>query len=101
MLSTPFTASPENVELIDERAYQNLDKRGSQDPIPANLEYYLTDRQIQSLHHFEDFGWRLAFVRRPLFDLPTVVIESPERKQLATIEEDGALNLDPELYLRG
>jgi hypothetical protein len=84
------------VEAIDDTAYQNLDKRGSQEPIPRNLDQYLTSLQLQSLDHLQDFGWQLAFVRRPLFEMPTVVLLSPEGKQYATLEEEGSLNLEPE-----
>ncbi len=83
------------VEAIDDAAYQKLDKRGSQEPVPRDLEHYLTPLQRQSLDHLRDFGWQLAFVRRPLFELPTVVLLSPEGKQYATLEEEGSLNLEP------
>ncbi len=88
------------VETIDDNAYQNLDKRGTQEPIPNQLAQYLTDMQMQSLDQLKDFGWRLAFVRRPLFSSPTVVLLSPEGKQYATLEEEGSLNLDPETCWR-
>jgi hypothetical protein len=99
MLVKPFDAV-EEVESIDDQAYQCLDNRGTQDPIPLNLEYYLTDVQLQSLQHLEDFGWHLAFVRRPLFEMPTVVLLSPEGKQHACLDDDGSLNLEPLLILR-
>ncbi len=84
------------LEAIDDTAYQNLDKRGSQEPIPRDLEHYLTPMQLESLDHLTDFGWQLAFVRRPLFEMPTVVLLSPEGKQYATLDEEGSLNLEPE-----
>lgn len=88
------------VETIDDAAYQNLDKRGTQDAIPVQLGHYLTAMQMQSLDQLADFGWQLAFVRRPLFDKPTVVLISPEAKQYATLEEEGSLNLEPDLVWR-
>lgn len=88
------------VEAIDDAAYQSLDKRGSQEPIPRDLEHYLTPMQLESLDHLKDFGWQLAFVRRPLFEMPTVVLLSPEGKQYATLEEEGSLNLEPEQHWR-
>lgn len=94
MLTMP--AGVKVVEAIDDAAYQKLDKRGSQPPIPHNIEQYLTPLQRQSLDNLKDFGWQLAFVRRPLFELPTVVLLSPEGKQYATLEEEGSLNLEPE-----
>ena len=65
------------VENIDDAAYQNLNKRGTQEAVPQQLAQYLTEMQMQSLEQLEDFGWRLAFVRRPLFASPTVVLHSP------------------------
>ena len=88
------------VETIDDAAYQNLDKRGTQEAVPAQLGQYLTVMQRQSLEQLEDFGWQLAFVRRPLFDKPTVVLISPEAKQYATLEDEGSLNLEPGLTWR-
>lgn len=88
------------VETIDDAAYQNLDKRGTQDAIPAPLDHYLSAMQMQSLEQLGDFGWQLAFVRRPLFAKPTVVLISPEAKQYATLEDEGSLNLDPGIILR-
>lgn len=87
-------------ESIDDAAYRNLDMRGTQAPIPSNIGYYLNDAQLKSLHHLESLGWCLAFVRRPLFDIPTVVVQSPERDQVAAIEADGKLNLEPPALLR-
>lgn len=88
------------LEAIDDTAYQSLDKRGSQEPIPRDLEHYLTPLQLESLDHLKDFGWQLAFVRRPLFEMPTVVLLSPEGKQYAVLEEEGSLNLEPQLRWR-
>lgn len=87
-------------EAIDDRAYQRLDKRGTQEPIPQDLRCCVSERQYRSLMNLESFGWQLAFVRRPLFEPATVVILSPEGKQYASIEEDGGLNLNPSLTLR-
>lgn len=98
---TPMFSDQELNESIGDDAYQNLDKRGSQDPVPVNIEYYLTSLQLEALHNLEGFGWRLAFVRRPLFELPTAVLISPESKQYATLEDDGSLNTEPQLKLRG
>lgn len=95
MLTMPVDVD-EITESIDDAAYQNLDKRGTQEAIPSDLHQYLTPLQRQSLDHLKDFGWQLAFVRRPLFELPTVVLLSPEGKQYATLEEEGSLNLEPE-----
>ncbi len=94
------TVEMADIEDIDDQAYENLDKRGTQEPIPDNLDYYLTTPQLESIYHLEEFGWQLAFVRRPLFSVPTVVLASPEGRQYAVIDEDGSLDLEPNLQLR-
>lgn len=87
-------------EAIDDRAYQRLDKRGTQGPIPQNLRCCISAGQYRALMNLASFGWQLAFVRRPLFEPATVVILSPEGKQYALIDEDGGLDLNPSLALR-
>lgn len=87
-------------ESIDDRAYQRLDKRGTQEPVPQNLRSSINDSQYRALMCLKRFGWQLAFVRRPLFESATVVILSPEGKQYALIEEDGSLDLNPSMVLR-
>jgi hypothetical protein len=37
----------------------------------------------------EQFGWSVAFVRRPLFMQPEVVIISPDKTEYVLIAEDG------------
>lgn len=100
MKKTPPFAKDAIEESIDDAAYRNLDMRGTQAPVPSNLEYYLSDSQLNSLRHLESSGWRLMFVRRPLFDSPTVVIQSPEQQHFAALEADGKLNLEPPTLLR-
>ena len=51
------------------------DKRNSEIPVPDNLSEYLNDAQLHSLKRVEEFGWHLAFIRRPLFqDIVPVVV---------------------------
>jgi hypothetical protein len=96
----PVSVDVEIMEAIDDSAYQSLDKRGTHSSIPNDLHQYLTPLQRQSLEHLKEFGWKLEFVRRPLFEPPTVVLLSPEGKQYATLEEEGSLNLEPEIRWR-
>lgn len=99
MQSQPFVKEV-IAESIDDGAYRNLDMRGTQEPIPINLEYFLSDGQLNTVHSLEADGWRLLFVRRPLFEPPTVVIEDSNSGQLAAVETDGSLNLEPPTLLR-
>lgn len=87
-------------ESIDDTAYRNLDMRGTQAPIPSNLDYYLNAPQLHTLHNLESSGWSLLFVRRPLFESPMVVVQSPGAQTFAAIELDGTLDLEPPMLLR-
>lgn len=99
MRSVPFAKNP-IAETIDDGAYGNLDMRGTQAPVPPNLEYYLTEAQLASWRKLEREGWTLLFVRRPLFEPAMVVVQSPEQLQFASIEVDGLLEFEPPTLLR-
>lgn len=87
-------------ETIDDGAYCNLDVRGTQPPIPENLTYFLSDGQINALGNLENRGWRVLFIRRPLFEQPIVVVTNPEFSRYAVVENDGTLDFEPPLLLR-
>jgi len=60
----------------------------------------LNEAQLQALQTIERFGWRLRFVRKPLFLEPVPVVYSPEGKAFAVIEEDGRLNTEIDVRFR-
>ena len=69
--------------------------RGSRSPLPADVLYYLNEVQRLALHSLENFGWQLAFIRRPLFVPPMIVVNNSEQSKFAVLEEDGSVNLSP------
>ena len=71
------------------------DARGSRSALPYDVLYYLNDVQRLALHSLENFGWQLAFIRRPLFVPPVVVVKNVEQSKFAILEEDGSVNLSP------
>ena len=71
------------------------DARGSRAALPADVYYYLSEVQRIALHSLENFGWHLAFIRRPLFVPPVVVVKNSEQSKYAVLEEDGSVNLSP------
>ena len=71
------------------------DVRGSRSPLPADVLYYLNEVQRLALHSLENFGWQLAFIRRPLFVPPMIVVNNSEQSKFAVLEEDGSVNLSP------
>jgi hypothetical protein len=69
--------------------------RGTRSALPADAFYYLNEVQRLALHSLENFGWQIAFIRRPLFVPPMIVIKNPEQSKFAVLEEDGSVNLSP------
>ncbi|WP_225583253.1 hypothetical protein [Pseudoxanthomonas sp. PXM02] len=67
---------------------------------PGSLRVGLTPAQLMTLEALEIFHWRLAFVRRPLFQAPIPVLFDREDTRYVVIEEDGTLNEQPTLQLR-
>jgi len=76
------------------------DKRSGQEPIPDNLDDWLTPEQIQMLHQIESFGWHIKFIRRPVFQDPVVVLVSDDNKKIGVLEKDGRINMEPDIIIR-
>jgi hypothetical protein len=67
---------------------------------PALLRAGLTPAQLVTLEAMEIFRWRLAFVRRPLFQAPIPVLFDQGDTRHVVILEDGTLDEHPTLKLR-
>lgn len=76
------------------------DRRGTMPPVPENLCAFLNQDQKNALRQIENFGWRLAFVRRPMFEPMMIVVESPDGGSHAVIERDGEINKETKIILR-
>ncbi|MBJ6978385.1 hypothetical protein JG616_03475 [Luteimonas sp. MC1782] len=72
--------------------------------VPANdsarLCEGLAPAQLVTLEALQIFGWRLAFVRRPLFQAPIPVVFDQAGTRHVVINEDGTLDEHPTLKLR-
>lgn len=68
---------------------------------PELLRAGLTPPQLVTLEAMEIFRWRLAFVRRPLFQPPIPVLFDQDNTRHVVIREDGTLDEQPTLKLRG
>ena len=73
-------------------SYKNQDRRKKQAPIPDRLENFLNSLQMSTLYYLETIGWKLWFVRRPLFQPVTPVFISPAGNTTGIIEENGSFN---------
>jgi len=78
----------------------STDRRGRMPAIPPNYATMLNQEQKNALRNIENFGWQLAFVRRPPFESPLFVVSSPDRQRYGVIESDGEVNMNPSLILR-
>jgi hypothetical protein len=97
----PGTSKSPLKSTLAERLQHVVDnRRGAQKAVPIDLGRYLNESQLLALHSLESFGWHLWFVRRPLFMQPIVMVANSESTQHAQLEEDGSVNLKPQLHLR-
>jgi hypothetical protein len=76
------------------------DKRIGQQAVPDNLEDWLSPEQMQMLHQIESFGWKIKFIRRPVFQDPIIVLVGDDEKKIGILEKDGHINMDPDIVLR-
>ena len=76
------------------------EKREGMNPVPENLKKILNEAQLRTLDKMEGFGWRLEFVRRPLFQGITPVLFHPDSKHYGVLEDDGTLNLQSDSEIR-
>lgn len=78
----------------------SVERRGTHTPVPLNLREFLNPEQRRALRQIENFGWRLAFVRREVFHESVVVVVNSEGSVFSTIEQDGFINAEPSVGLR-
>jgi hypothetical protein len=76
------------------------DKRKGEKPIPDDVIKHLNDAQQAELQTIQGFGWSLMFIRRPLFQERVAVVTSPDGSSIGILEEDGRLNLEPNIIVR-
>lgn len=76
------------------------EKRKGEKPVPDNLEDLVNEVQLLTLHQIERFGWRLMFVRRPLFQDVIPVVVSGEGDKIGVLDEDGRLDMQSPIKIR-
>ena len=76
------------------------EKRSEGNEVPDKLDEVLNKEQLFTLNKLEGYGWKLAFIRRPLFqDIVPVLVHSDTGK-LGILEDDGAFNMKSDIALR-
>jgi hypothetical protein len=76
------------------------EKRKGDKPVPDRLEDVLNEMQMLALHQIEGFGWQLRFIRKPLFQEPVPVVFSAGGDKIGVLEEDGRINMTPDIKVR-
>ena len=76
------------------------EKRKGDEPVPDNATEMLNQLQILALRQIESFGWRLRFIRRPLFQDPVAVVADGDGVKIGILEEDGRINMQPDIKIR-
>ena len=76
------------------------EKRHNSDPVPSNLEDWLTEDQLMALKHVESFGWQLKFIRRPAFQDPVVVLISADGDKIGVMGKDGKIDMNSDIKIR-
>ena len=76
------------------------DRRVSDSPALSELKSLLNSEQLLSLRKIEQFGWELAFVRRPMFESAIPVVSSPGGDQFGILDSEGELDLNTKIQLR-
>lgn len=76
------------------------DRRGGDKPIPYNVKRYLNDTQLAALRKIEGFGWKLNYIRRLVLRDIVIVVTDSNSRSTGILEEDGELNLEPDIKTR-
>ena len=76
------------------------EKRKGLKPIPDNPLGYLNAAQLFTYRRMTASGWRIKFIRRPMYQNSVFVMTDPDETMLALIERNGYLNEQPDIPLR-
>jgi hypothetical protein len=66
----------------------------------AELRRGLSAQQLATLDTMALFGWKLEFVRRPMFQPPVPVALDRNRQRFVVVAPDGSAGEDPEVRIR-
>lgn len=87
-------------QTVESAAAKRASERRKSTQDADALRVGLTPAQVMTLEALEIFHWRLAFVRRPLFQAPIPVLFDRDHTRHVVIQEDGTLDESQSLVLR-
>ena len=71
----------------------------TQVPVPDDYESHFTEDQLHAWKSLENFGMEIWFIRRPLFQDPTIVIRN-HSGDVYLFDKDGKLKVEHGLTIR-
>ena len=76
------------------------DRRDNRKLTQNDVKNILNRKQLAALLECQYFGWRLKFIRTPLFEEPVPVLYNSKIGKIGTLDPDGYINMDPGLEVR-
>jgi len=76
------------------------DGRGRLGTITDDVRRLLNSRQVESLERSHDFGWRLAFIRKPLLNEPVLIVYNSRHHLIGLLDQDGQINTEVDVEIR-
>jgi len=76
------------------------DRRENKKLNQGDLKKILNPKQLAALSECQCFGWKLKFIRYPLFQEPVPVFYNAKIGQIGVLDPDGHINMDMELEVR-
>ena len=79
---------------------EHEEKRKGIKPVPDDPLGYMIEAQRFTYHRMKASGWRIIFIRRPMYQNPVCVMTDSDDTSLALIERNGFFNNNPDIPLR-
>lgn len=76
------------------------DRRKNRKLTEDEVKETLSSKQLAALLECQYFGWKLKYIRRPLFQDPVPVLYNAKNDQIGILDPDGRVNTDIELEVR-
>ena len=76
------------------------ERRSEGNQLPDSLVEVLNEDQLFALPIMEQFGWMVVFIRRPPLQNIVTVLNHPDTARVSILEDDGSLNLQPDIDFR-
>jgi len=76
------------------------DRRKNQKLIQSEVYKLLDSKQLTALRESAIFGWRIHFIRRPLFLEPVIVLYNARYDIIGILGMDGNIDMETEIHVR-